>query len=374
VTDISDRSLRHVEIVIDAKKQLRYDSSFDITVASELMAVFCLANNEKELTDRINNIIVGYSTNNQPIKIKNLQITNAIIKLLNNAIWPNAVQSLEANLALIHGGPFANIAHGCNSILAIKTAMHLAEYTITEAGFGSDLGGEKFIDIVCRNARINPNAIVLVASIRSLKMHAGINPKDLAKPNIQALTNGLNNLAAHIKNLNNFGVPIVVAINQFPHDTPAELALLADYCQQQNVAYSFTTLFAKGSFGAIDLAKKVMHATAKHVTARQIYSLNDSLTLKLNKIVTKCYGADKVVFAPAAKQKLRQLNHTKMYVCVAKTPLTFSDDPKQLIPPAHFDIHIQDLIIANGANFIIALAGKIYRMPGLPIVPAATKM
>jgi formate--tetrahydrofolate ligase len=284
------------------------------------------------------------------------------------------VQSLEGNLALIHGGPFANIAHGCNSIMATKTAMNLAEYTVTEAGFGSDLGAEKFMDIVCPNAKFQPHAVVLVVSIRSLKMHGETNARELTKPNLNALAKGIINLQMHVKNLQNFNIPVVVAINQFPTDTKKELDLLAKYCEENNLVCSFTTLFAKGSIAAIDLAKKVISASKHLHKLKQVYCINQPLKVKLHQLVTKCYHADGVVYSPLALQKLKTLNNTKTYVCMAKTPLTFSDDPKQTLLPPHYHIHIRDLLVANGANFIIALAGVIFRMPGLPAIPAAVNM
>ncbi|OAV63685.1 Formate--tetrahydrofolate ligase [Bacteroidales bacterium Barb6] len=284
------------------------------------------------------------------------------------------MQSLEGNLALVHGGPFANIAHGCNSVFATKTAMNIAEYTVTEAGFGSDLGAEKFMDIVCDNAGLQPNAVVLVASIRSLKMHGGANAKELEQENISALQIGLENLQQHVNNIKAFGIPLVIAINQFKSDSAAEIKTLSAYFTAHQMEFALTTLFADGSKGAIDLARKVIKLASKKVTLKPVYQLTDKLEDKINKIVKRCYGAAGVEYAPLALTKLKQLNHRKAYVCMAKTPLTFSDDAKQIMINGPFKIHVKDLIVANGANFIIVMAGDIFRMPGLPKVPAACKM
>jgi formate--tetrahydrofolate ligase len=277
-------------------------------------------------------------------------------------------------LALIHGGPFANIAHGCNSLFATKTAMNLAKYTITEAGFGSDLGAEKFIDIICRNGKIEPNAVVLVASIRSLKMHGGANAKDLNAKNVSALTTGLDNMKQHIANIRAFGVPIVVAINQFVSDTEQEIGVLSKFFHAFKVPFSFTTVFADGSNGAMDLAKQVLELSKDKYTLQPIYKMNEPLANKIENIVKRCYGASGVEYSQLALTKLQQFKEKQAYVCMAKTPLTFSDDPKQIIVKGKFIIHIKDLILANGANFIIVMAGDIFRMPGLPKVPSACKM
>ncbi|GHU31984.1 hypothetical protein FACS1894166_04440 [Bacilli bacterium] len=372
--DVNDRALRNVEITIDAKQNLKYQSGFDITVASELMAIFCLSNNVQELRERINNIIVAYSTQNKPIYVKDFNITGAILKILKNALYPNAVQSLEGNLALIHGGPFANIAHGCNSLFATKTAMNIADYTVTEAGFGSDLGAEKFMDIVCNNGKISPNAVVLVASVRSLKMHGGADAKNLGVEDIKALTIGLDNIQQHIKNIKAFNIPLIVAINQFASDSKHELKTLERFFNKEKVPYSLTTLFANGSKGAIDLAKQVIKLAKTKNTLHPVYKIGDSLDVKINKIIKRCYGATKVEYSPLAQGKLQTYMNKKSYVCMAKTPLTFSDDPKEIIIDKPITIHVKDLIIANGANFIIVMSGSIFRMPGLPKVPAACKM
>ncbi|GHU48013.1 hypothetical protein FACS1894218_3790 [Bacilli bacterium] len=338
------------------------------------MAIFCLSNNVSELQERINNIIVAYSVQNKPIYVKDFRITGALLKILKNALWPNAVQSLEGNLALIHGGPFANIAHGCNSLFATKTAMNIADYTVTEAGFGSDLGAEKFMDIVCHNGSVSPNAVVLVASVRSLKMHGGANTKNLGVEDIKSLTVGLENIEQHIKNIRAFNVPLIVAINQFASDSKQELKTLEKFFAKENVPYSLTTLFADGSKGAIDLAKQVIKLSKSKNALHPVYKIDEPLNVKIKKIATRCYGATAVEYSPLALSKLRAYQNKKSYICMAKTPLTFSDDPKEIIISKPITIHVKDLIIANGANFIIVMAGSIFRMPGLPKVPAACKM
>ncbi|MDR1991610.1 MAG: formate--tetrahydrofolate ligase [Mycoplasmataceae bacterium] len=373
VLDVNDRSLRNIEIVIDAIKKTKYYSGFDITAASELMAIFCIANNEQELIQRINNIIVAYTTNDQPVYVKDLHITGAIMKILQNALWPNAVQTLAGNLALIHGGPFANIAHGCNSLFATKTAMNISEYTITEAGFGSDLGAEKFVDIVCDNGQLNPNLIVLVTSIRSLKMHGGEDNKTNLSGN-HRLVLGMNNLKQHIKNIKNFNLPFIVVINQFDTDKQTELKILKDFLEENKIQYSFTTLFKKGVSGAMDLAKKVLSLIDSKEEIKFIYKRNDKLDNKIHQIVTKCYGALGVEYSTKAQNQMKKLINTKAWVCMAKTPLTFHDNSKELITDKPFKIFIKDLILANGANFIIVMAGNIFRMPGLPKNPAACNM
>lgn len=371
VLDINDRALRKVNITIDSQKNISYQSGFDITAASEIMAIFCLSNTSQEMKERIDNIIIGYSTNNKPIYVKDFKITNAIMKILEDAIWPNVVQSLEGNLVLVHGGPFANIAHGCNSVIATKTAMNLSDYTITEAGFGSDLGAEKFLDIVCSNSKIRPHAVVLVASIRSLKMHGGLAFKELNKIDKDCLKKGLENLEQHIRNIRSFGLPCVVAINKFHTDAKEEINELLSFTKLLGVECSISSVFTNGSKGAIDLAKKVVNQVKSKSKLIPVYSLTDKLKDKIHKIVTRCYGASGVEYSEKANTKLKQLNNSKAYVCMAKTPLTFSDNPKEIIVNKPFKIHVQDLLVVNGANFIVVMSGSIFRMPGLPKIPAA---
>jgi formate--tetrahydrofolate ligase len=275
-------------------------------------------------------------------------------------------------VVLVHGGPFANIAHGCNSIFATKTAMNLAEYTLTEAGFGSDLGGEKFFDIVCQNAKLTPNAVVLVVSIRSLKSHGGAT--NLSNEDMPALIKGFENLDQHINNVKNFQTPLIVAINSFKSDTPTERKALEQYLIKHNIPYSFTTLFEQGSKGALKLAKLVVDACKSKNNFKPIYNINEKLKDKITKIAKLCYGADAVVYSELAKTKLQKFNKKKTYICMAKTPLTFSDDPKQIVIKKPFTIHVNDLIEVNGANFIVVMAGNIFRMPGLPKEPNACNM
>ena len=373
VLDVNDRSLRKINIVIDDKKNIKYETGFDITAASEIMAIFCLSNTINEMHERINKIIVAYSTSNKPIYVKDLKISNAIMKILADAIWPNVVQSLEGNLAIVHGGPFANIAHGCNSVIATKTAMNISDYTITEAGFGSDLGAEKFLDIVCHNSHIKPNAIVLVASVRSLKMHGGTTLKELTNVNMISLKRGLENLEQHIQNTKAFGIPCVVAINKFHTDTQQEINEIISFVESKKLECSISSVFVDGSKGAIDLAKKVIGACKSKSFLKYAYSLNDKLEKKIHNIVTRCYGASGVEYSDKAKLKLKQFSNFKSYVCMAKTPLTLSDNPKEIIVNKPFKIHIQDLLLVNGANFIVVISGNIFRMPGLPKTPAACK-
>ncbi|MDE7434174.1 MAG: formate--tetrahydrofolate ligase [Mycoplasmoidaceae bacterium] len=365
---MNDRGLRNITVNVDLKKNISYKSGYDITAASELMAIFCLAKNLDDLKERINNILVAYSKTNKPIYVKDLGIVNAILKILKYAFKPNAVQSLEGNLALIHGGPFANIAHGCNSIVATNTAMNIADYTVTEAGFASELGAEKFLDIVANEINKFPNAIVLVTSIRSLKMHGDVN-------NPNALEVGLDNLQRHINNLKNFKIPFMVAINKFATDSANEIAQISKFLEKQKIEYSLCTNFVDGSKGTTDLAKKVVKLCAKSSKPQRIYSTSDSVKDKIKKIAAKCYGAKDVVYSPLAQTKLKQLAKYKQhYICMAKTPISFTDDPKVLTVDKPFSIHVKDLVLVNGAKFIVVLTGDIFRMPGLPKTPAAKEM
>lgn len=371
--DMNDRGLRNVVVNIDPKKNISYKTGFDITAASELMAIFCLSKNIDELKSKINNIIVAYSKKNKPIYVKDLKITNALLRILNTAFYPNVVQSLEGNLALVHGGPFANIAHGCNSIIATNTALNIGNYTVTEAGFASELGAEKFIDIVTNELGKFPNAIVLVTSLRSLKLHGGCT--DLAKEDVKSLEKGFDNLERHINNIKNFNVPFIVAINQFHTDSPKEIKTIQTFLTDQNIPYSLCTNFVNGSKGTTDLAKKVVELCEHKSVGKRIYSLSDPLEIKINKIITKCYGASKCEYSELASKKLKEFSKLKgYYVCFAKTPASLTDDPKVSVIDKPFNIHIKDIILANGAKFIIVLTGSIFRMPGLGKEPAAKKM
>ncbi len=373
VVDMNDRGLRNITVNIDPNKNISYKTGFDITAASELMAIFCLSKNLTELRNKIDNIIVAYSKKNKPVYVKDLGITNAILKILNTAFYPNAVQSLEGNLALVHGGPFANIAHGCNTIITTNTALNIGDYTVTEAGFASELGAEKFMDIVTNELGKFPNAIVLVTSLRSLKMHGGAT--DLSKEDLSSLKKGFDNLQRHINNIKNFNVPFVVGINKFYTDSPKEIKLIQKFLTEQKIPFSLCTNFADGSKGTIDLAKKVVKLCAKKSSAKRIYELNDSLETKVKKIVTKCYGAKGVIYSDLAKTKLKEFSKLKgYYICMAKTPASLTDDANISVIDKPFNIHVKDIILANGAKFIILLTGSIFRMPGLSKCPQAKKM
>ncbi|GMO13493.1 MAG: formate--tetrahydrofolate ligase [Mycoplasmoidaceae bacterium] len=374
VLDVNDRSLRKIEVNIGGKNNIKYTSGFDITVASEIMAIFCLATNELDLKNRISNIIVAYTKDEKPIYVKDLQIVGAILKILKDAIKPNLVQSLEGNLAIVHGGPFANIAHGCNSIIATKTALNLSDYVITEAGFASDLGAEKFLDIVCNVGSFNPNAIVLVTSTRSLKMHGGVDKDNLKTENIDAIKKGIENLEAHIKNIKNFNIPFVVSITQLDISLKSEVQTVCDWLKKNKYEYALNSSYENGGSGAIDLAKKVVLLCNKKSKLKPIYDISLTLDKKIENICKKCYGAIGVEYSKEALIKLKKLKNTKSYVCMAKTPASLTDDEKILVIEKPFKINVKDIIVANGANFIIVLTGNIFRMPGLPKIPEANKM
>ncbi|MDR2557715.1 MAG: formate--tetrahydrofolate ligase [Mycoplasmataceae bacterium] len=374
VLDMNDRSLREVEITISSKKGLKYRSGFDITVASEIMAILCLATSEQDLRKRIDQIIVAYDQKNQPVYGKDLQITGALIKILQYALFPNAVQSLAGNLAIVHGGPFANIAHGCNSYYATNTALNLAEYVVTEAGFGSDLGAEKFCDIVCDIGKFQPAAVVLVVSTRSLKMHGGLTKDELKKESLDALTKGLTNLAQHVKNLLAFNIPLIVSITQLDISLPVELQFVQNWLKKQKIAFALNDSYSKGAKGCADLAKLVVQqAKIKH-QLKPVYRKTEPLSVKISKICQRCYGASGVEYTSDALVKLKQYEKLPYYVCMAKTPISITDDEKKLYVDQPFKIHVKDILIANGAQFIIVMTGNIFRMPGLPKIPEATKM
>jgi len=375
VLDINDRSLREVEITINPKKNIKYKTGFDITVASELMAIFCLAKNEQDLKERVENIIVAYSLQDTPIYVKDLNISGAIIKILQDAIKPNVVQTLEGNLAIVHGGPFANIAHGCNSILATNTAMNLAEYTVTEAGFGSDLGAEKFLDIVCDQIKKVPNCVVLVASTRSLKMHGGISKENLKEENLEALKLGLENLHQHIKNIQSFNLPLIVSLTQLDISLKQELELVASWLKDNKIKYCFNDTFSLGSKGGEELAKMVVENCKDNSNAfSPVYNKTEDLKSKIEKICTRCYGATGAEYSKEVEEKIKQFNNLPYYVCMAKTPISLTDNEKILVIKEPFKIHVKDLLISNGAQFIVVLTGNIFRMPGLPKIPEACNM
>ena len=377
--DLNDRQLRKVETGLSGEKNIvKREDGFDITVASEIMAILCLATDLQDLKRRIGNIIVGYNKEGKPITAKDLHAEGSLTVLLKDAIKPNLVQTLEHTPAIIHGGPFANIAHGCNSVIATKTAMKLADYTITEAGFGSDLGAEKFLDIKCRKANLKPDAVVCVATIRALKYHGG-QPKDQIKEeNLEALKNGIANLNRHLDNLKNkFGLNVIVAINKFSTDTQAEINLLKQELDKQNIELSLVESHEKGSTGAVDIAEKLVKLVEKEENFKYLYQDEDTIKEKIEKVACNIYGAEGVEYSKESLEeieKIEKLGFSKYPVCIAKTQYSFSDDPKNLECKEPFKIHVNEINIKAGAEFIVAITGKIMTMPGLPRNPAAEKI
>ena len=377
--DMNDRQLRHIVDGLQGKVNgVPREDGFDITVASEVMAILCLSENITDLKNRLEKIIIGYSFEGKPVTAKDLKAGGAMTAVLKDAIHPNLVQTLEHTPALIHGGPFANIAHGCNSVLATKLALKYADYAVTEAGFGADLGAEKFIDIKCRTSGLRPSAVVLVATIRALKMHGGVAKSDLAEENVQAVVDGLPNLEKHLENIQDvYGLPAVVAINKFPLDTEAELQAVYDACQKRGVDVVISDVWANGGVGGKELAEKVVELAEGDNHFQFVYNEEDSIETKLNKIVTKVYGGKGVRLTPAAKRELKQLEElgfSNYPICMAKTQYSFSDDAKKLGAPKDFVVTISQLKISAGAGFIVALTGAIMTMPGLPKVPASEKI
>ena len=377
--DLNDRQLRKVQTGLSGEKGVvPREDGFDISVASEIMAIFCLATDINDLKRRISNIIVGYNKKGEPIKAKELHAEGSLTVLLKDALNPNLVQTLEHTPAIIHGGPFANIAHGCNSIIATKTALKLADYVITEAGFGSDLGAEKFLDIKCRKANLKPNAVVCVATIRALKYHGGQAKEDVKKENLQALKNGISNLNKHIDNLKNkYGLNVIVAINRFKEDTEAEINLLKSELEKQNIDISLDESHQKGGKGAIDLAQKVINLVEKEENFKFIYKDEDNIKLKIEKVAKEIYGAKDVVYLKEAEEqikKIEKLGFSKLPVCIAKTQYSLSDDPANLECKEPFSLHVSEVILKSGAEFVVAITGKIMTMPGLPKVPAAERI
>lgn len=377
--DMNDRQLRHIVDGLQGKVNgVPREDGFDITVASEVMAILCLSENITDLKNRLEKIIIGYSFEGEPVTAKDLKAGGAMAAVLKDAIHPNLVQTLEHTPALIHGGPFANIAHGCNSVLATKLALKYADYAVTEAGFGADLGAEKFIDIKCRTSGLRPSAVVLVATIRALKMHGGVAKSDLAEENVQAVVDGLPNLEKHLENIQDvYGLPAVVAINKFPLDTEAELQAVYDACQKRGVDVVISDVWANGGAGGKELAEKVVELAEGDNHFQFVYNEEDSIETKLNKIVTKVYGGKGVRLTPAAKRELKQLEElgfSNYPICMAKTQYSFSDDAKKLGAPKDFVVTISQLKVSAGAGFIVALTGAIMTMPGLPKVPASEKI
>ena len=377
--DMNDRQLRHIVDGLQGKVNgVPREDGFDITVASEVMAILCLSENITDLKNRLEKIIIGYSFEGKPVTAKDLKAGGAMAAVLKDAIHPNLVQTLEHTPALIHGGPFANIAHGCNSVLATKLALKYGDYAVTEAGFGADLGAEKFINIKCRTSGLRPAAVVLVATIRALKMHGGVAKSDLAEENVQAVVDGLPNLEKHLENIQDvYGLPAVVAINKFPLDTEAELQAVYDACQKRGVDVVISDVWANGGAGGKELAEKVVELAEGDKHFQFVYNEEDSIETKLNKIVTKVYGGKGVRLTPAAKRELKQLEElgfSNYPICMAKTQYSFSDDAKKLGAPKDFVVTISQLKVSAGAGFIVALTGAIMTMPGLPKVPASEKI
>ncbi len=377
--DLNDRQLRKVETGLSGEKNIvPREDGFDISVASEIMAIFCLATDVKDLKRRIGNIIVGYTKENKPITARDLKADGALIVLLKDAINPNLVQTLEHTPAIVHGGPFANIAHGCNSIIATKLALKLGDYVVTEAGFGADLGAEKFLDIKCRKAEIKPDAVVCVATIKALKYHGGMPKEEIKNENIEALGRGIQNLLKHIDNLKNkFGLNVIVAINKYTHDTEKEIEFLKNKLQEYGIDLSLVESWEKGGEGAIDLANKIVELTQKDSKLNYIYDLEESIKDKINDVATKIYGATRVNYSKEAEERIKQIEELgfgELPVCIAKTQYSLSDDPKNLECLEPFEINVQDIILKSGAEFVVAITGKIMTMPGLPRVPAAEKI
>lgn len=376
--DMNDRVLRNITVGKGEFNGVERDEHFVITVASELMAIMCIAKNNTDFHDRVKKIIVAYTYDGEPITVKDLKVSNAVMKLMKEALKPNLVQTLEHNPVLIHGGPFANIAHGCNSIIALKLAMKLAPITLTEAGFGADLGAEKFLDITCPSAGLKPSGAVVVATVKALKMHGGVAYDDLHTENVEALLKGVGNLQAHIENVKKYNIPIVVAINHFAFDTDNEIEALTKWCKDQGYVVSFLDGFEKGGEGTIDLAHKVVEMVNSDTsTYKPLYDCADTIEHKISTIVTKIYGAKNVVYKDEAKEQLKKYNElgfSDSYVCIAKTPNSLSDNPKLLGVPKDFTITIRSINLSAGAGFVVPLTGKVMTLPGLGKVPSAVKM
>ncbi len=374
--DLNDRQLRIVNTGLSQEKNIvpRMDG-FDISVASEIMAIFCLATDINDLKRRIGNIIVGYTKENKPITARDLKADGAMTVLLKDAINPNLVQSLEQTPAIVHGGPFANIAHGCNSIIATKLALKLGDYVVTEAGFGADLGAEKFLDIKCRKANLKPDAVVCVATIKALKYHGGMPKEDIKNESIEYLAKGFENLERHIDNLKNrYGLNVIVAINKYTHDTEAEIKFLQEKLQEKGINLSLVVSWEKGGEGAKDLAQKIVDLVQEPSNFKFAYELNETIEDKIKAVAQKIYGAEDVEFTDEAKlhiKEIEDLGYSNLPVCIAKTQYSFSDDPKNLECKEPFNIHVQDVVLRAGAEFIVVLTGKIMTMPGLPKIPSA---
>ncbi len=377
--DLNDRQLRIVNTGLSGEKNIvPREDGFDISVASEIMAIFCLATDIKDLKRKIGNIIIGYNKENKPITARDLKADGALTVLLKDALNPNLVQTLEHTPAIVHGGPFANIAHGCNSIIATKLALKLGDYVITEAGFGADLGAEKFLDIKCRNAKISPDVVVCVATIKALKYHGGMKIDNIKQESIEYLKNGISNLLKHIYNIKNvYGLNVVVAINKYTSDTKKEIEFLEKKLNENGVELSIVESWEKGGNGAIDLAHKVIKFAENNYNFSYAYQLEDTIEEKIRQIATKIYGAKDIEISDSAMKKIKnieELGYGNLPICIAKTQYSLSDDPKNLECNEPFNIHIQDVILKSGAGFVVVITGKICTMPGLPKVPAAEKI
>ena len=378
VLDMNDRALRHVNVGLGGPTNgVPREDGFNITVASEIMAILCLARDIKDLKSKISRITIGYTRDRKPITVVDLKVEGALAMILKDAIKPNLVQSIEGTPALVHGGPFANIAHGCNSILATETARDLADIVITEAGFGSDLGAEKFIDIKAREAGFEPSAVVLVATVRALKMHGGVAKDDLKEENLEAVKAGIVNLERHVNNIRKFGVEPVIALNAFIHDTDAETEYVKQWAKENNVRIALTEVWEKGGKGGVDLANQVLEVIDQPQEFKFLYDLNQPLEEKIETIVKDIYGGASVTFSKKAKRQLKDFKNNgwdNYPICMAKTQYSFSDDATALGAPTGFDITIRELEAKTGAGFIVALTGAIMTMPGLPKKPAALNM
>lgn len=377
--DMNDRQLRNIVDGLGGKPNgFPREDGFDITVASEIMAVLCLASSITDLKERLSRIIVAYNYDGEPVTCADLKAQGAMTALLKDALKPNLVQTLEGTPAFVHGGPFANIAHGCNSVIATRTALKMGDYTVTEAGFGADLGAEKFLDIKCRYAGLTPSAVVVVATIRALKMHGGLAKTELATPDLKALKKGLPNLLRHVSNMTNvYKLPVVVAVNKFPTDTDDEVKLVIDECRKLGVNTVLSDVWAKGSKGGLEMAEEVVKLCEQPNDFTFSYPLEGSIEDKIEAIVTKVYGGDGVDFLPGAKKQiatLASLGFSQLPVCVAKTQYSFSDDPTKHGAPEHFRVTVKNVKVSAGAGFIVVLTGDIMTMPGLPKVPAAEKI
>lgn len=369
--DLNDRALRKVEVSLSGEKNMKpREDGFDITVASEIMAILCLSKDMQDLKRRLGNIVIGYNKQNKPVTCRDLKADGSLAVILKDAIKPNLVQTLENNPVLIHGGPFANIAHGCNSIIATNMALKMGDYVVTEAGFGADLGAEKFLDIKCRLLDKTPDAVVIVATLRALKYHGGANKEDCSKENVEALKIGIHNLLRHIDNIKKYGITPIVAINKFTTDTDKEIEILKEVLNGV-VEVSLLENWAKGGEGAIDLAQKLTKICETKNEFKYIYDINDTVEAKIKAVAQKIYGATDVEYSDIAKEQLKELNDSKFPVCIAKTQYSFSDDPKDLLGDKPFNLHVTELKLKEGAEFIVVLTGKIMTMPGLPKKPAA---